>query len=188
MTFIDFGCIDDVLSEIDVLKEFDLIKSQIDRVKPPYVFSHSDFNRGNRIVAFEKNESGELVKQIYLLDFDYSNFNHRGIDFGRYFSNYRHKEDMFGDEGFPTDQEMELFLAEYRNECARIRGDSYLAEDINSMKQLRAESKVFTLNAYLIDVYFGLFMYITTPEGPKAEYFLVSEPNRLADRLIDHPF
>ena len=75
------------------------------------------------------------------MDFDYSTYNYRGYDLGRYFSNYRHTDDMFGNEGFPRDEQMGLFLNEYRLECAKVQGDHYLKLEINSLEQLIKEAK-----------------------------------------------
>ena len=81
---------------------------------------------------------------------------------------------MFGDEGFPSDEEMALFLSEYRAECARQQGgDYYLNDAANSLEQLIKESKIYTLMAYG-DYFFCLMMYNNDPNGPKKEYFLVS--------------
>lgn len=144
------------------------------KVKSPLVFTHGDFNRGNRLVKQEDKVDGIANKQIYLVDFDYSTYNYRGYDIARYFSNYRHVDDMFGDEGFPTDQEMSLFLEEYRQECAQVQGDSYLQQQINSLQQLIKEAKVFVLNAYAVDFFFCLMMYTLDAKSDKKHYFLVS--------------
>ncbi|KAJ6221871.1 hypothetical protein RDWZM_000416 [Blomia tropicalis] len=161
-------------SEIDYKKINNFNKLLLDKIKSPLVFSHCDFNRGNRLVQREP-KTGK--SRVYLIDFDYSCFFYRGFDLGRYFSNYRHREDMFGDEGFPTDDEMKLFLEAYRNECGRLQGDQYLLNENNSLERLIIESKVFTLMAYS-DYFFCLMMYTNNPTGPKKDYFLESAYNR----------
>ncbi|KAH9426170.1 hypothetical protein DERP_007110 [Dermatophagoides pteronyssinus] len=138
------------------------------------VFSHNDFNRNNRIINND---------QIVLIDFDYSTYYHRGNDIGRYFSNYKHHDNMFGAEGFPNDEEMNIFLDEYRHEFVRnffkfnnSNNDDYIDEILNnhhySLQQLRAESKAFTLLAYIIDTYFGLWQFTLDPNGSRGKYFL----------------
>lgn len=108
------------------------------------------------------------------MDFDYSTYNFRGYDLGRYFSNYRHvKDDMFSNESLPSDKEMFLFLKEYQLECSKVQGKFYLNQKINSIDQLVLESKVFLLNALTIDFFFCLMMYCLNPTGEKNEYFLV---------------
>lgn len=161
----------DVLASVDFTATSRLTRELNKKVNSRFVFSHSDFNRGNRLVQKVKGEDGGERKRIWIVDFDYSTINYRGIDLGRYFSNYRHEEDMFGDEGFPTDEEMALFLEEYRQECARIQGPQYL--EANPLEQIIREAKIFTLTAYG-DYFFCLMMYLNDPKGPKKDYFLVS--------------
>lgn len=154
--------------------------------KIPYslVFQHGDFNRGNRIVPNVRRE-GE--PRLYLLDFDFSAYGVRGRDLGRYFSNYRHHDDMFGDEGFPEDdQELELFLRAYQLESAKLNGDGYLQDPINSLEHLIMESKAYTLQAYLTDAFFGLFMMINQSELEMVvEKFCVSRWGRQCFDVTD---
>ncbi|KAH9403865.1 hypothetical protein TYRP_014376 [Tyrophagus putrescentiae] len=162
----------DLLESIEYLESSRLTRELSKKVNSTFVFSHSDFNRGNRLVAKVKDpETGVEKKRIWIVDFDYSTINYRGIDFGRYFSNYRHEDDMFGDEGFPTDEEMALFLEEYRQECARIQGQFYL--EANPLEMLIREAKIFAMQAYS-DFFFCLMMYTNDPKGPRKDYFLVS--------------
>ena len=93
----------------------EFLKKLINKVNSPLVFSHNDLNRQNRLVKFDDNGQ----KQIYFIDLDFTNYGWRGLDLGRYFSNYRHHDDMFGAESFPTDHEMDIFLNEYRHEMVR---------------------------------------------------------------------
>lgn len=156
--------LDSILSQIE-------IKSTIEKLTPllfssgsPALFTHVDFTRSNRLVAKDKS--------ILLIDFDFSNFFPRGMDFGRYFSNYKHKDSIFGDEGFPTDQEMRLFLEEYRIESGKLNSN-YLDEANNSIEQLIKESKLFALNLYFMDTLFAIGMFMQNFQNEKAEYFLV---------------
>ncbi|XP_046920497.1 uncharacterized protein LOC124500466 isoform X2 [Dermatophagoides farinae] len=142
----------DFAAKIDIIK----LNANIIRLchdisgQSSFVFSHNDFNRNNRIVCND---------HIKLIDLDYSTYYYRGYDLGRYFSNYRHRDDMFGAESFPTDHEMDIFLNEYRHE-------------MYSLQQLRAESKAFTLLAYAVDTYFGLWQFTIDPNGSHGKYFL----------------
>src|SRR5699024_8669503 len=117
------------------------------------------------------NADGSTSKELFLVDFDYATYNYRGYDLGRYFSNYRHEEDMFGNEGFPADEEMNLFLDAYREECGRLQGDHYLQAEINSIEQLIKEAKVFALKAFS-EYVFCIMMYTLDPTGPQKDYFL----------------
>lgn len=48
---------------------------------------------------------------------------------------------MFSNEGFPSDEEMHLFLKEYQLECSKVQGKFYLEQKINSIEQLIKEVK-----------------------------------------------
>lgn len=52
--------------DLDVKKEMDTCKDFINKSKSALVFSHSDFNRGNRLVRQVENEDGTTNKEIYL--------------------------------------------------------------------------------------------------------------------------
>lgn len=152
------------------------MKSLIEQVNSPVVLAHADFNRGNRIVEEGADENGKPTKRVYMVDLDYVNFQPRGIDLGRYFSNYRHKEDMFGDEGFPTDEEMKLFLEEYRQESGRLSSQkNYLQDPVNSIENLILESKVFIQQSCFVDAWFGIFMYLQNLDNEQTKHFLVSK-------------
>lgn len=112
-------------------------------------------------------------QQIYLIDFDATSMNNRGADFGDYFANYRHKED-FADEGFPSDEEMSLFLNEYRTECGRILGAEFLSKEENTLEHMIDESKMYTLDSYIGGTFFGLMWYQQVHNTEKGQYFLVS--------------
>lgn len=156
------------ISTIDVKECRTFLRQLISKIDSPLVFSHNDFNRGNRLVQCDESEN----KRIYLVDFDYANYFARGQDIGRYFSNYRHKDDMFGDEGFPTDQQMDLFIEEYRKEFAQrtTNGLQWFNDQRNSREKFRSEAKIYAMKAYLDDCLFGLMMFHLQSE----EKFLVS--------------
>lgn len=120
------------------------------------------------------DENGKTQKEIFFVDFDYSSYYYRGNDFGRYFSNYRHKEDMFGYEGLPSDEDMKLFFEEYRNESAILNPAFDINDQQNSIENMIMECKVHMLNAYLIDYFFTLFKYCENPKSEQAVYFLVN--------------
>lgn len=144
----------------------------MEKVGSPKAFCHCDFNRGNRIVKETIKEDGTKEKKIYVIDFDFSNVNYRGLDIGRYFSNYRQIEEMFGYADFPSDDEMKILLVEYREECGRLQGAHYLEQEENSLQQLIREGKVFALFAY-IDFFFCLMLYTMDPMGPRKDFNLV---------------
>ncbi|KAF7496532.1 Choline/ethanolamine kinase [Sarcoptes scabiei] len=126
------------ISTIDVKECRTFLRQLISKIDSPLVFSHNDFNRGNRLVQCDESEN----KRIYLVDFDYANYFARGQDIGRYFSNYRHKDDMFGDEGFPTDQQMDLFIEEYRKELLNEQPTAYNGLMINVILERNFDLKL----------------------------------------------
>ncbi|OTF83529.1 Choline/ethanolamine kinase-like protein, partial [Euroglyphus maynei] len=140
---------------MDMEKDGEFLKELVDKIGTQLIVSHNDFNRENRLVKFDENGQ----KRIYYIDLDFCNFNYRGYDLGRYFSNYRHHDNMFGNEGFPCDQEMDLFLNEYRNELAKGQSSEWLNDPKNSLEHFRDEAKIFTLKAYLIDAGFGVMIF-----------------------------
>lgn len=168
----------EVFLDLDIEEIIEFSRKAMLDINSPTVFSHNDFNRGNRIVQVVKDDSGNTKKKIYFVDFDYSTYNFRGFDLARYFSNYRHADDMFGNEGLPTDEEMGIFLKEYQMECSRVQGDFYLKQEINSIEQLIKEVKVFLLDILTIDFFFCLVLYNLNPKGNEKEYFLESTKNR----------
>lgn len=182
-----FAFQDDQLKRADIFGELQREEKITRSMGSPLVFSHLDFNRGNRLIRRKTDPTtGKATIEIRLVDLDYSNYNARGADLGRYFSNYQHRETMFGDEGFPEDAEMELFLEAYRQECARLLGTEYLDDEQNSMAALIKETKAFTLKAYYVDWFFAIFMLADQTEREKVEYFAKSFSQRFAayERLL----
>lgn len=93
---------------------------------------------------------------------------------GRYFFSYKadYEDDLSG-QPFPTDEEMRLFLGEYRNEFAKHSDWNYLADPDNSMQQLLKEAKVFLLHGYLAYIWVMLFKIITNPGNEYNEFNLI---------------
>nr|XP_046913632.1 LOW QUALITY PROTEIN: probable ethanolamine kinase A [Dermatophagoides farinae] len=156
---------------MDMESDREFLKKLINKVDSPLLFSHNDLNRQNRLVKFDDNGQ----KQIYFIDLDFTNYGWRGLDLGRYFSNYRHHDDMFGNEGFPDDQQMNLFLDEYRCELSKHHSSEWLKDERNSLEHLRDEAKIFTLKAYSVDAGFGVMMFVQNPTSDK---FLITTKNR----------
>ena len=129
----------------------------LEEVKSPVINTHTDFNRGNILIKDDPLE-------IKLVDLDYSGYNFRGVDFGRYFSCWRQKELLFGFDRFPTDEEMGLFLKAYIKECVNLHGEDYLKNEVNSEAFMIRESKYFTLIAYFIGSFFLILQYKQYPD------------------------
>ena len=134
--------------------EIEWLLKVIKHINPPIVLSHNDFNKKNILV--KETESSEDF-EIFLIDFDWSTYNYRGIDLGQYFSNWGHIEPEFGTGEFPTDEQMIPFIDAYIEEMCQILGDSYAKQEINSRQQLIKEGKVFALMAYIKDVMYSIW-------------------------------
>jgi thiamine kinase-like enzyme len=135
----------------------------------PIVFSHCDFNRGNILIRENSNNNNP---EIFLIDFDFSSYNYRGIDIGRYFSSWGHEDPMFGFGEYPTDEQMSVFVCAYINESIKLSGNSYSELEINSKENIIKEAKLFTLYSYLIDVIFCF--YTSNNDESKSSEYLVS--------------
>jgi len=144
------------LSTLDFYSELQWIKNAILSSNCPVMFTHCDFNRGNILIRDQKTESDNNL-DIFLIDFDYSSNNYRGIDIGRYFSSWGHKDPMFGFGEFPTDDQMSVFINAYIEESKKLLGNSYAQIEVNSRENIIKEAKLFTLYCLLIDVLFSLW-------------------------------
>jgi thiamine kinase-like enzyme len=170
---------------IDTFMKFDFgaellwIKKAILASNSPIVFSHCDFNRENILIRENSNNNNP---EIFLIDFDLSSFNYRGIDIGRYFSSWGHEDPMFGFGEYPTDEQMSVFVCAYINENIKLLGNSYSELEINSKENIIKEAKLFTLMCYLIDVLFCLYMSAT--DESKLIEFLVSISSVVKTRIF----
>ena len=158
----------ETLKKLDFGEELKWTRDAILASNPVLVFSHSDFNRGNILVQ----ESDQKL-DIFFIDFDYSSYNFRGIDIGRYFSSWRHTDPHFGAEVYPTDEEMSTFLDAYIDESNKIFGNSYSDSELNSKEYLIKESKLFTLVSLIIDV--GFCIWMADMNDSRIDEFLVNQ-------------
>lgn len=137
------------------------------------MFGHMDLNRSNRLVNETVDENGNQVKKICLIDFDYSCYGPREQDFCGFFCSYKHKDYIFGDEPWPTDEEMKIFLEAYRLESERLQ-PGYLDDPLNSLEQLIKETKLHSLQYYLGICVFALSMVVTFKDNlERLKYHLV---------------
>ena len=139
-----------ILQGKSMREEAKWLGSGLKSVKSQLVTAHMDFNRGNILVKDDPFE-------IRLIDLDFSGYNYRGTDFGRYFSTWRQKEMLFGFDRFPSDEEMSLFLKAYIKENVNLHGEGYLKKEINTVASMIKETKYFTLIAYFVDTLFLIF-------------------------------
>jgi thiamine kinase-like enzyme len=159
----------DTFMNLDFSAELLWIKNAILASNSPIVFAHCDFNRENILIRENSNNNNP---EIFLIDFDFSSFNYRGIDIGRYFSSWGHEDPLFGFGEYPTDEQMSVFVCAYINESIKIFGNSYSESEINSKENIIKEAKLFTLICYLVDALFCLYM--STTDESKLNEFLVS--------------
>jgi thiamine kinase-like enzyme len=160
------------------------MEKAIKNVKSPLVMAHVDFNRGNILVDETlTNEYAHDIESIdpsidiKFVDLDYSSYMYRGVDFGKYFSEWRIDVEplIVVVDQFPSDKEMDIFLSAYRMECGKQFGDEWLENEVNSIERLRQESRVFALNAHLQDI--SIFLSIAYKEEnlEKKKEILVSQ-------------
>ncbi len=159
----------DTFMNLDFGAELLWIKKAILASNSPIVFTHGDFNRENILIRENSNNNNP---EIFLIDFDLSSFNYRGIDIGRYFSSWGHEDPLFGFGEYPTDEQMSVFVCAYINENIKLFGNSYSKLEINSKENIIKEAKLFTLMCYLIDVLFCV--YTSATDESKLIEFLVS--------------
>ncbi|CAG2103515.1 unnamed protein product [Medioppia subpectinata] len=128
------------VQELDPRAEMSWLLKTAKQLNSPKVFSHNDINRRNILVRKSTvNNNQEL--DIYLIDFDWSNYAFRGVDIGQYFSSWCHKEIDFGGGQFPADHQMLPFIDAYIAEMCKIHGNSYRELPINSRKSMTKEAK-----------------------------------------------
>ena len=156
--------------QVNVFDEMRWVISIISDLKSPMVFSHNDFNRKNILIKESKNS---IEDSVFLIDFDWTNYNYRGIDLGRYFSSYAQSEPEFGYADFPSDDEMSVFLKAYINRMTEIFGESYTKQDKNSLETLVKESKIFAMNTYLSQNLFFVFTIMGEQNDEKKRQYIV---------------
>jgi len=137
---------------MDLGNELIWVKRAVQSAPKILVLSHCDFNRGNILIQ----ENGDKL-DLFFIDFDFTSHNFRGMDFGRYFSSWRHKDPHFGCEPFPTDQQMIPFIDAYIKESNRLTGNAFSKSEFNTREHLIKEAKLFTLVGLILDVTFCLW-------------------------------
>ena len=152
---------------VDLNEEFDWLIRTMKSLNSPIVMSHNDLNRRNILVR-EDDESKEM--DIFLIDFDWANYNWRGLDISQYFAFYRQKESDFGYVEFPSDEKMSVFIDAYIEGMTKTFGESYAKQEINSRQQLIKEAKVFALFSHIKDIQY----LISVPSMSENKELMVS--------------
>ncbi|XP_054157527.1 choline/ethanolamine kinase-like [Oppia nitens] len=133
---------------MDSTDEFHWLLDVIDHLQSPVVFAHNDFNRRNTLICESKDNNNNDLN-VYLIDFDWSSYGKRGVDFGQYFNCWGQEATDFGTGPFPSDQQMLPFIDVYIVEMSKLVGDDYPKLAVNSRERLLKEAKL------IIDDYFS---------------------------------
>ncbi|XP_075676855.1 choline/ethanolamine kinase-like [Dermatophagoides pteronyssinus] len=143
--------------DYNVQIECEFLRKQIEAIDPIIVFCHQDLNHSNIFIINKQQPD------IKFIDFDYSGYNLRGMDIGRYFADCE-KFEQYSDEGIINDEKMLRFIRYYLDENCNIYGPNYRQDPCNSPNTLLRESKVFVLFAQMIDILFCLWETIAEPK------------------------
>lgn len=152
-----------------IQKEIQMVRDNILAMEPNIVFCHQDMNHSNILLL--NDSTNEL--NIKFIDFDYSGYNYRALDIGRYFTDCE-KSSKFSIEPIIDDQRMLQFIEYYIDENCRIHGDQYRNEPKNLPFIILEESKFFVLYAQMIDVFFLLWSALEQNELDKQDEYCVS--------------
>lgn len=172
--------LDPILEKIDLVSFFDESLHLMLQTNSPIRFIHGDFHHNNRLIQSTVDENGNKSQEVFFVDFDLCNYTYRGFDLGRYFYTFKHAADPeeSANQLFPQDEELKVFLTEYRNESARLSSSpDYFADPINSMEQLIRETKIFGLHSYLFDIWCTFHLYCKNPDNESTETILVCSTN-----------
>ncbi|KAH9525930.1 hypothetical protein DERF_000060 [Dermatophagoides farinae] len=154
--------------DYNVRMECKFLRAQIESIDPVIVFCHQDLNHSNIFIINDKQQM-----DIKFIDFDYSGYNLRGMDIGRYFADCE-KFEQYSDEGIIGDEKMLRFIHYYLDENCHIYGQNYRHDPRNSSNTLLREGKLFVLFAQMIDILFCLWETITEPKH-RDEYCIWAE-------------
>ena len=147
------------MTEQNIIEESNWLRKTMDNLCSPIVLSHNDLNRTNILIKETKDKSDF---EIYFIDFDWSCYHYRGIDFGQYFAFWGQIDYDWDNHAFPSDQEMSVFINAYIERMTEIFGDSYAKEGINSPERLIKESKVFALHTTLRNIIYFIWNFEET--------------------------
>lgn len=161
------------LLEVDFGAETSVfLKQTVLKSNSPIVFSHGDFNRTNIMLTFDNENDVSNQSQNWnsmkLVDFDFSCYNFRGVDLGK-FMTICDKSELFSDEDLVSDEKMLKLIDYYIEECCNIHGEQFRLEEINQPQQILNEAKLFSLYFFIVDtcfcVWYALFIKPEEFEG-----------------------
>ncbi|XP_054157320.1 choline kinase alpha-like [Oppia nitens] len=147
------------LLSANMKSEIQLIKQLIAKADSPVVFIHNDFHACNILVT---DRVDNINGQIVVIDFEYSSYGFRGLDFIALMLEWSRKPFDFSVDGIPHNDSLVRPLIEiYLNECQIIYGKQYSADKRNSVDHIINEIKLFHLIWCLIDTIVMLKLDLT---------------------------
>lgn len=103
---------------VDLNKELIALKEILLSVKSPLVFCHNDLQTGNIL----KRRHGLESSEVQLIDFEFSNYNHRAFDIANHFCEWQFNNDADDYPGFtanenayPSEDQQRKFIQSYLN-------------------------------------------------------------------------
>jgi len=129
-------------------KEYSFLKNKMIIINSPLAFCHNDLQENN---ILKNAESGE----IYFIDFEYSNYNYRGFDFGNHFCEYaidyldpNENGFVINLENYPIRDQQHQFFSHY------LRAINNRPPVDDEVDKLILESRLFSLFSHM---YWGLW-------------------------------
>ncbi len=128
-----------------MIQEIEWIEKCVKDSKSPVVFTHNDFRQSNIEEEFDS--------KLTFIDYEYSGYTFRAMDFGIFFTEFNRTSLLF--QEFPEEEKVINFLEEYHRESIEIFGKNFSDDKRNSLKSLLIETKV----SYIFQVlYMVLFL------------------------------
>jgi thiamine kinase-like enzyme len=129
----------------NLIQEIEWIEKCVKDSKSPVVFTHNDFRQSNIEEEFDS--------KLTFIDYEYSGYTFRAMDFGIFFTEFNRTSLLF--QEFPEEEKVINFLEEYHRESIEIFGKNFSDDKRNSLKSLLIETKV----SYIFQVlYMVLFL------------------------------
>jgi ethanolamine kinase len=132
--------------------EVDEVQAACDALGSPVVYSHNDLLAPNLLIQDPAPADGSPAA-LYLIDFEYGCYNHRGFDLGNHFNEWA-GFDCFYDQ-YPNDAQQRRFLGAYAKAAGLVRGEEGGSSRV--VDALVQEANVFSLASHL---YWGIWALI----------------------------
>ncbi|XP_054157317.1 choline kinase A2-like [Oppia nitens] len=161
------------LLNADIKSEIDFIKDVIVKADSPIVFNHCDYRSSNLLVT----ESADKTDgPIVVCDFEYGSYGFRGFDFKSLIQEWGRKPFDYSVDGLPLEDSVLRPLVEiYVNECEKIFGKQFTANEINSVDHIINEINLLHLFSLLFLTIFFIKMDLEDKSDIKTNPFLFAE-------------